>query len=59
LTLVGIVNLYGAYVYAVESRGPTHWSSDVINYGIPVALLTLGAASISALRALLRRQSKS
>ena len=52
LTLVGLVNLYGAYAYAVESRGPTHWSSDVINYGIPVALLALGVSSISAARAI-------
>lgn len=58
LTLVGVINLYGAFEYAVKSRGPTHWSSDVINFGIPVALLALGAASISALRALLRRHSK-
>lgn len=58
LALIGIVNLYGAFAYAEATRGLTHRSTELINYGVPVALLVLSASSIIAVRALMQRRSK-
>lgn len=42
LLLLGGLNIFGAYQFVGDMRGPTHWSLELIAYGIPAALLMLG-----------------
>ncbi len=58
LILQGALNIEGAYEFAVDSRGPSHLSSEIINYGIPVALLLLSVSCIGASRAGRRRSTR-
>lgn len=48
LSLLGVLNLYGAYDFAVNDEGISPETTDIINYGVPLALGMLGAALLSA-----------